>query len=384
MKVLYVSSSDISYIDIGNGTDYFKMEALKQAGCEVIKHSPILPHRSVLFRLYERARRLATGRYRLPHMTKALLKKIDLSIKDHPLHNSVDVVLCPNQFDASLYSGSKPLFTWTDGTYKNLVDLYPAFASAPASVKHQGHLAQTATIARANGGMWSSQFALRSAIEDYDADRSKQVVVPFGLNLFNENREFELAKLIQSRSREVLNLLFIGFDFERKGWQTAVETALELNRRQIPTRLNMIGGQPWVPEEGRSFINVFGQLNKSKAEHLSLFDALMREAHFLILPTKADLSPMSPIEAMSYGCPTLITDVGGSREVVSHGETGMVFPKNTVSSVYVAKLQEIWLNAKRYEELCYAAYHRYKQCFVWSNLGKTAKCFMEGIINSGS
>ena len=42
MKILYVASYDVSDLKSGNGIDHFKLEALRAAGCEVNRLSPIL------------------------------------------------------------------------------------------------------------------------------------------------------------------------------------------------------------------------------------------------------------------------------------------------------------------------------------------------------
>ena len=382
MKLLYVASYDVSDLRGGNGTDHFKMEALRQAGCDVIKNSPIRVHHSFGFRVYEGMRRRLTGRPRLTNLTRAVLQQIDRAVLNHPLYPSVDAVVCPNQFDASHYSGSKPLFIWTDSTYKNLVDVVPDHTSAPASIKYQGHTAQAATIARADGGMWSSHLAMRSAIDDYGADPHRQAVIPYGLNLWIDISECELRKIISNRSRDVLSLLFIGTDFERKGWRTALETVVDINRSGVVAHLSMVGGNPPIPTEATPFVKSFGWLNKYKSDDVVLLDSLLRKAHFLIMPTKADLYAMPAIEAMAYGCPPLISDVGGAGEVVRNGETGILFPLNASSSMYGAKLMELWSDWDAYERLCWAAYRHRKRSHDWTNLGNKAKSFMQRTIKN--
>ena len=42
MKILFVSSYDVADLQNGNGIDYFKLQALQAAGCDVTPVSPIV------------------------------------------------------------------------------------------------------------------------------------------------------------------------------------------------------------------------------------------------------------------------------------------------------------------------------------------------------
>jgi glycosyltransferase involved in cell wall biosynthesis len=54
--------------------------------------------------------------------------------------------------------------------------------------------------------------------------------------------------------------------------------------------------------------------------------AVWREASMLVLPSRAEGLPLVLTEAMMYGRPALVTDVGGNAEVVEDGVTGFISP----------------------------------------------------------
>ena len=53
---------------------------------------------------------------------------------------------------------------------------------------------------------------------------------------------------------------------------------------------------------------------------------LIAAAGAVCLPSEAEAMPMSLLEAMALGRPVIATDVGGTAELVRHGETGYLLP----------------------------------------------------------
>jgi L-malate glycosyltransferase len=53
---------------------------------------------------------------------------------------------------------------------------------------------------------------------------------------------------------------------------------------------------------------------------------LLAASDFFVLPSLTEGFPLSVLEAMSHGLPTVATDVGGIPELVTHGEHGLLVP----------------------------------------------------------
>ena len=74
-------------------------------------------------------------------------------------------------------------------------------------------------------------------------------------------------------------------------------------------------------------------------------DAIWRDAHGLILPSRCEGLPLSLIEAMLHGRMAIVTDVGGNREAVVDGVTGFVAESATEASLDVA-MEKAWKRRK--------------------------------------
>jgi glycosyltransferase involved in cell wall biosynthesis len=82
--------------------------------------------------------------------------------------------------------------------------------------------------------------------------------------------------------------------------------------------------------------------------------AVWHAHHGLVLPSRAEGSPLTVMEAMSCGRVPVVTDVGGSAEMVEDGVTGFVASAPTVDSVDAA-LERAWRARRDWPRLGAAA-----------------------------
>lgn len=109
-----------------------------------------------------------------------------------------------------------------------------------------------------------------------------------------------------------LRVLFVGGDFSRKGGDLLLEAARQLTG-EIEVVLVTFGEARDLPPNAR-----IERAEPNSPELRAWYDW----ADIFVLPTRADCFGIATIEAMAAGLPTIVTDVGGARDIVVEGETG--------------------------------------------------------------
>lgn len=169
-------------------------------------------------------------------------------------------------------------------------------------------------------------------------------VVPFGLNL-DALPSVPSAKNLDGK----IELLFVARFWERKGGNIAVDCMNTLADMGIDAHLTIVGIEP--PEAVPTNVSVIPFLNKNSAADQQHYVQLLENAHFLILPTQADCTPMVIAEANAYGVPVLTTNVGGIPSLVENGANGFMFEPQAAGSLYAEKIASIRHSAEHYLDL---------------------------------
>jgi glycosyltransferase involved in cell wall biosynthesis len=202
-------------------------------------------------------------------------------------------------------------------------------------------------------------------------------VVGYGGNLERENPLEEVHKMIQARGLTTCKLVFSGMDWIRKGGDWAVQLAGELNRRGLPTELTLIGCCPPSNESLPNYVRPAGYLDNSTAAGQREYQALLEQAHFLILPTRADCSPRVIPEANALGVPCITTNVGGIASMVLSDVNGEMFPADDDfvprSADYILKKMK---SEAAYRDLATKTIRDHKRKHTWgSSVQKILEAF---------
>jgi len=117
--------------------------------------------------------------------------------------------------------------------------------------------------------------------------------------------------------------------------------------KELPARLILVGDGPERPR-ALDRATELGVQDKVLflGKHQSV-DELLACADLFLLPSKNESFGLSALEALACGTPVIGTDMGGLPEVVTHGETGFLFPLGSVAEmaeagVALLKDQERW------------------------------------------
>lgn len=137
-----------------------------------------------------------------------------------------------------------------------------------------------------------------------------------------------------------IRLLFAGRVVEMKGVHTILEAMPEISRRfpQIAVRLTILGDT-----QDRQYLKkietIIHQLNLSgkidfrpSVQEPDLFDLFQAHDIFLF-PSLYEPFSLTLIHALAAGIPVVASDVGGNREIVFPGRTGLLFSKGNPRSL---------------------------------------------------
>ncbi len=225
---------------------------------------------------------------------------------------------------------------------------------------------ERAALERCDLAVYHSDWAAQSAIRHYKLDPGKVRVVPPGANLDSGLAANDVEGAIARRPSGHCKLLFIATRWRNKGGDLALDVARALNRAGLSTTLTVVGARPDQSEPLPSFVHAVGTLRKWVPDELAVLKRLLREAHFLILPTRADAAGLVLCEANAYAVPSLATDVGGLASVVN-SRNGALFPLNASADAYCACIENLFHDYGRYKELARSSFNEYATRLNWAS-----------------
>jgi glycosyltransferase involved in cell wall biosynthesis len=89
-------------------------------------------------------------------------------------------------------------------------------------------------------------------------------------------------------------------------------------------------------------------------------DAIWKDHHVLLLPSRGEGLPLAVLEAMMCGRPAVVTDVGENSLVLEDGVTGFIAEAATPSS-FGKTLEQAWAERSRWAQMGQAAHRRAKE-----------------------
>lgn len=243
----------------------------------------------------------------------------------------------------------------SDATFAAAADLYPEMKSLPAWLSRQCQRHEALTLKRATYVILPSQWAATSAEIDYGVKPEKIFVLPFGANIPGDVIDrYYVSKSIAGQS---LRLLFVSADWIRKGGDKAIEICSVLRRLGVDAQLTIVGRAPKQVLE-LPFVEYLGFLRKDNPEELAQLCTAFQRAHFFLLPTLGDASPIVFPEAQAFGVPPITHEIGGTGSSIIDGVTGLLSPTTAPPEEFAQRILRYVKEPAAYEELS-------KGCRTW-------------------
>jgi PEP-CTERM/exosortase A-associated glycosyltransferase len=175
---------------------------------------------------------------------------------------------------------------------------------------------------------------LRGDILGRGVEPDKVTVIPNAVDIdaFNVERRRDQALAAELGIADAPVIGFIGSFYAYEGLALALDALVLLRARMPQVRLLLVGGGPQeanlrarVEQLGLAGATVFaGRVPHSEvSRYYDLVDAFVYPRLSMRL---TDLvTPLKPLEAMAQGRLVVASDVGGHRELIRDGETGVLF-----------------------------------------------------------
>ncbi len=377
MKIAYVTNFDASTLLVSNnwsGTGYYIADSLKKQSISVDYIGPLKDkmYLQAIGKLKSKYYKLRGSNY-IKYIEPLLLKDYAKQISEKITRTSADIVFSASSDVIAYLENDRPIAFWADATFANTIDFYPAYSNLCQESIQTAHQIQRISLEKSQLAIYSSEWAAQTAIDYYNADPNKVKVVPFGANIESNQNIEEIKALIASRPTDKCKLLFLGVDWLRKGGDIALAVAKQLNKLGLNTELTLVGCQPTDQGSLPSFVKSLGFISKSTNEGKLQIDRLIADAHFLIIPSIADCTPIVFCEANSLGVPCISRRVGGIPTIIKDNVNGKLFDLHSASIEYSEYIFDIFTNYDRYQELALSAFNEYESRLNWRVSGQKVK-----------
>lgn len=181
-------------------------------------------------------------------------------------------------------------------------------------------------------------------LKNYGVCRKSMKVLGYGNVMGVDMKRFNPSRFINVKKRDDLfRYVFVGRIVGDKGVNELVEAFVRLNKEYPNTQLTLVGNfetnlDPVKPDtlimiENNPCIDACGP---------RYGDDLLEEyvkAHCFVMPSYREGFPNTVMEAGAMGLPSVVTDINGSREIITHKENGLVVPSKNVDALYYAMKQ---------------------------------------------
>ncbi len=376
-RIAILTAGDARNPQSWSGTPFFMGQALEKYIGETLYIGPLSASALPLLKIYGKMLRLIRGLDYSPYHATLIAKQFASSAAKKVIEARPDVVFAPaGSFFASRIPANVPLVYSSDASFRLVDGYHPHYRNLSASSRRDGEQLERSVIERADLNLYPSEWAARSAIEDYGADPEKVHVVPYGANLIDPpSRE----SVLQRRAARTCKLLFIGVNWKEKGAAIAVEALRHLRGTGIDAELTICGCIPPTPIEVEG-LTVVPFLDKRNPAQFNRLKNYYMTSDFFILPTRADCYGVAFCEAAAYGLPSIGTLTGGVPSVVRDGENGHLLPIEATGRDYALLIAEMYRDPARYESMRYKSRDAFEQRLNWDNWGRMTAQLIEDLM----
>ena len=209
-------------------------------------------------------------------------------------------------------------------------------------------------------------------------------VMGIDMNRFSRRPEIE-AKAKELVKDNVYTFVFVGRLVKDKGINELVEAFTKLYDKYTNVRLLLVG-------KYEAELDPLKQETLDRIKALPAIEAVGPQygddllAHYaasdcFVFPSYREGFPNTVIEAGAMGLPSIVTDINGAREIIIHGENGVIIPSKDADAIYHA-MEQMMLDKKKAKAMADNARPLIASRFEQSFVHKCLLDFYEEILNN--
>lgn len=356
MKIGFISNFEIDDKRAWSGTINFLYETLN----EEYDIYPIIIKPNFIHRILRKIVKFVTRKGRTYTAIDQMFYRVQINKKiKKAISSDVDVFFAPAASTilgiASIPERCKVIYL-SDTTYHCMINYY--YFNQDVNDMNRYNSLEYNSLHRADYVIFSSEWAKNDAVDYYKVDKNKIYVLPFGANLEDRYIEHDLHNIIK--------VLFVGVEWERKGTELAIKCIEYLNEVQKKWKfeLTIIGlDKPEKYNVGKE-IKFLGRLNKDNLVEYNQMIKCYQESDIFLLPTKAECAGIVFSEAAMYGLPSFTHSTGGVMTYVEDRETGRGLKIGATPEKFAKEILDM-LNDNKYKEWSRNSRQKYEEELNW-------------------
>jgi glycosyltransferase involved in cell wall biosynthesis len=368
-RLLFADIGDARDPTYWSGTPYSMVEAFSSI-CDVDVFGPLSKTMKYLYAplkvLQLGERKVHLDRFK--HVRLAYSRQVARRFRS----GRYDLVISPSSIPISGIGDDIPTVFWADACFPAMVGFYEEFSNIHEYTRKAALRQERDALCHCKAAIYSSKWAQQSAVDWFPRSAGKTHIVRYGANLDPELKLEDIVDAVAQRGKGSCKVVLLAVDWKRKNGAFALEIVREARRRGTRTELYVAGTGPPEGEYIPEFVHFLGFLRKDAPADRAALNSLMGSADFLLLPSKADCSPIVLCEAAAFGVPALAARVGGIPSYVDSGRTGALFSPSAGPREYAGMIVELFRDRERYAAMAQAAYRAYSTDLNWRTAARSA------------
>lgn len=171
------------------------------------------------------------------------------------------------------------------------------------------------------------------------------------------------SKALAWPNSDTIQMALVGNVYDMKGQDTVLEVLSGEVWRNRQWQLNIYGEGAGIGylKDLSSFYDIADRITFHGYVQ-NIYEAWVIN-HILLIPSAGEGLPISLVEAMACARPSIVTDVGGNKELITKYTTGFIADSPTVESFSLA-MENAWLNKTEWEQIGVQSFTKIRSVFA--------------------